>query len=96
MFLGGIPAALVRTLLCIVGLFCIGAEVSLTAGASLLVSAGRQILLGVAAAILTFGLVQVQQSTWAKVQKETSYLAGPNGRIVLCSPRAVSETVRVL
>ena len=55
-FGSGIVAVLVSLLLGILGLFIIGVGITLTTGASLLKSAGRQVLLGLAAAAITFGL----------------------------------------
>jgi len=55
-FGSGLIAMLVSLALGILGLFIIGVGITLTTGASLLKSAGRQILLGLAAAAITFGL----------------------------------------
>jgi vacuolar iron transporter family protein len=55
-FGSGLIAVLVSLALGILGLFIIGVGITLTTGASLLKSAGRQILLGLAAAAITFGL----------------------------------------
>jgi vacuolar iron transporter family protein len=55
-FGSGIVAVLVSLVLSILGFFIIGVGITLTTGAPLLKSAGRQILLGLAAAAITFGL----------------------------------------
>jgi VIT1/CCC1 family predicted Fe2+/Mn2+ transporter/rubrerythrin len=55
-FGSGIVAVLFSLLLGILGLFIVGVGITLTTGAPLLKSAGRQILLGLAAAAITFGL----------------------------------------
>lgn len=55
-FTSGFTAVIVSLILSILGLFAIGAGVSLTAGSSLWKSGGRQILLGLLAAGITFGL----------------------------------------
>lgn len=55
-FSGGTPAVIMSLILSVFGLFAIGAGVSLTTGSSLLVSGGRQILLGLLAAGVTFGV----------------------------------------
>ncbi len=55
-FGSGLVAVLFSLLLGILGLFIIGVGITLTTGASLLKSAGRQVLLGLAAAAITFGL----------------------------------------
>jgi VIT1/CCC1 family predicted Fe2+/Mn2+ transporter/rubrerythrin len=49
-------AVLISLLLGILGLFIVGVGITLTTGAPLLKSGGRQVLLGVAASALTFGL----------------------------------------
>ena len=56
MFATGFTAVIISLILSICGLFAIGAGVSLTAGSSLWKSGGRQILLGLLAAGITFGL----------------------------------------
>ncbi|HEX9130974.1 MAG TPA: VIT1/CCC1 transporter family protein, partial [Ktedonobacteraceae bacterium] len=55
-FGGGFVAVLFSLVLGILGLFIVGVGITLTTGASLLKSAGRQVLLGLAAAAITFGL----------------------------------------
>ena len=55
-FTGGFTAVGVSLVLSVIGLFGIGAGVSLTAGSSLWKSGARQILLGLLAAGITFGL----------------------------------------
>ena len=55
-FGSGTVAVLSSLLLGTVGLFIVGVGITLTTGAPLLKSAGRQILLGLAAAAITFGL----------------------------------------
>jgi VIT1/CCC1 family predicted Fe2+/Mn2+ transporter len=55
-FGSGWIAVLVSLLLGMLGLFVVGAGITLTTGASLLTSAGRQVLLGVLASAITFGL----------------------------------------
>jgi vacuolar iron transporter family protein len=55
-FGSGLIAVLVSLALGILGFFIIGVGITLTTGAPLLKSAGRQILLGLAAAAITFGL----------------------------------------
>jgi VIT1/CCC1 family predicted Fe2+/Mn2+ transporter len=55
-FGSGIVAVLISLVLGILGLFIIGVGITLTTGAPLLKSAGRQVLLGLAAAAITFGL----------------------------------------
>lgn len=55
-FTGGFSAVITSLILSVLGLFCIGAGVSLTAGSPLWKSGGRQILLGLLAAGITFGL----------------------------------------
>jgi VIT1/CCC1 family predicted Fe2+/Mn2+ transporter len=55
-FGSGWIAVLVSLLLGMLGLFVVGAGITLTTGASLLKSAGRQVLLGVLASAITFGL----------------------------------------
>ncbi len=55
-FGSGIEAVLSSVLLGILGLFIVGVGITLTTGAPLIKSAGRQILLGLAAAAITFGL----------------------------------------
>ena len=55
-FGSGIVAVLFSLLLGTLGLFIIGVSITLTTGAPLLKSAGRQVLLGLAAAAITFGL----------------------------------------
>jgi VIT1/CCC1 family predicted Fe2+/Mn2+ transporter len=55
-FTGGFTAVVISLLLSVVGLFGIGAGVSLTAGSPLWKSGGRQIILGLLAAGITFGI----------------------------------------
>ncbi len=55
-FTGGLSAVIISLLLSVIGLFGIGAGVSLTAGSPLWTSGGRQILLGLLAAGITFGI----------------------------------------
>src|SRR6266567_1099803 len=55
-FGSGTVAVLLSLLLGTLGLFIIGVGITLTTGAPLLKSAGRQVLLGLAAAAITFGL----------------------------------------
>ena len=55
-FGSGLIAVLISLVLGILGFFIIGVGITLTTGAPLLKSAGRQILLGLAAAAITFGL----------------------------------------
>jgi VIT1/CCC1 family predicted Fe2+/Mn2+ transporter len=55
-FGSGLAAVLISLLLGILGFFIIGVGITLTTGAPLIKSAGRQILLGLAAAAITFGL----------------------------------------
>lgn len=55
-FLAGWTAIITSIGLSIVGLFTIGAGITLTTGTPLVKAAGRQIIMGVAAALITFGL----------------------------------------
>lgn len=55
-FASGWSAVLVSLLLGMLGLFVVGAGITLTTGASLLISGGRQVALGVLASAITFGL----------------------------------------
>jgi len=55
-FSNGFPAVVISLALSVLGLFAIGAGVSLTAGSPLWQSGGRQVLLGLLAAGITFGL----------------------------------------
>src|SRR6266487_3281808 len=55
-FGSGTVAVLFSLVLGILGLFIVGVGITLTTGASLLKSAGRQVLLGLAAAAITFGI----------------------------------------
>lgn len=55
-FATGFTAVVISLILSVCGLFAIGAGVSLTAGSSLWRAGGRQILLGLLAAGITFGL----------------------------------------
>lgn len=56
MFLSGWAATILSISLSVVGLFVIGAGITLTTGSPLWKSASRQIGLGLAAAVITFGL----------------------------------------
>jgi VIT1/CCC1 family predicted Fe2+/Mn2+ transporter len=55
-FTGGITAVIISLILSTFGFFAIGAGVSLTTGSPLLKSGGRQVLFGLLAAGITFGL----------------------------------------
>ncbi len=55
-FTSGLAAVAVSIGLSILGLFTIGAGITLTTGAPLWKASGRQIIMGVAAALITFGL----------------------------------------
>jgi VIT1/CCC1 family predicted Fe2+/Mn2+ transporter len=55
-FAGGLVAVAISVLLSALGLLVIGAGITLTTGVPLLKSATRQVLMGLAAAALTFGL----------------------------------------
>jgi len=55
-FCSGMVSVLFSVLLGTMGLFIVGVGIRLTTGAPLLKSAGRQVLLGLAAAAITFGL----------------------------------------
>jgi VIT1/CCC1 family predicted Fe2+/Mn2+ transporter len=55
-FLSGLVAIGVSIGLSIVGLFTIGAGITLTTGSPLWKAGGRQVVMGVAAAVVTFGL----------------------------------------
>lgn len=55
-FLSGMPAVIVSVVASVLGLFVIGAGITLMTGRSLLFSGGRQVLFGMAAAALTFGI----------------------------------------
>jgi VIT1/CCC1 family predicted Fe2+/Mn2+ transporter len=55
-FGGGLIVVLISLVLSILGLFIVGVGITLTTGAPLLKSGGRQVLLGVAAAAITFSL----------------------------------------
>ena len=55
-FGSGLTAVLISLVLGILGFFIIGVGITLTTGAPLLEIAGRQVLLGLAAAAITFGL----------------------------------------
>lgn len=55
-FTNGFPAVVISLTLSVLGLFAIGAGVSLTSGSPLWQSGGRQVLLGLLAAGITFGL----------------------------------------
>jgi VIT1/CCC1 family predicted Fe2+/Mn2+ transporter len=58
-FLAGWTATITSVALSVVGLFVIGAGITLTSGAPLWKAAGRQIALGLAAAVITFALGHV-------------------------------------
>ena len=55
-FLGGIKAVLISTLLSAVGLFLIGASITLFTGKNVWYSGFRQVFFGLAAAAITFGI----------------------------------------
>ena len=55
-FTNGITAVIISLILSTCGFFAIGAGVSLTTGSPLLKSGGRQVLFGLIAAGITFGL----------------------------------------
>jgi vacuolar iron transporter family protein len=55
-FASGWMAVLVSLFLGMLGLFIVGIGITLATGASLLKSGGRQVLLGLLAAAITFGL----------------------------------------
>jgi VIT1/CCC1 family predicted Fe2+/Mn2+ transporter len=55
-FIEGTAAVFVSATLSVVALFAIGAGITLITGRSALVSGGRQVLFGLAAAVITFGL----------------------------------------
>lgn len=55
-FLAGLVAVGVSIGLSIIGLFTIGAGITLTTGSPLWKAGGRQVIMGVAAAVITFGL----------------------------------------
>ncbi len=55
-FLAGMTAVIVSIALSILGLFLIGAGITLTTGSPLWKASGRQIIMGIAAALITFGL----------------------------------------
>jgi VIT1/CCC1 family predicted Fe2+/Mn2+ transporter len=55
-FLGGWPAVVLSAALSALALFGIGAAITLFTGRSVWVSGGRQVLIGLAAALLTYGL----------------------------------------
>ena len=56
LFLGGWPAVVASALASVAGLFGLGAAITLFTGRSVLFSGGRQVLIGAAAAALTYGL----------------------------------------
>lgn len=58
-FLGGMPAILVSALVSTVGLFVIGAAITLFTGKSIWYSGFRQVLFGLLAAAITFGIVRL-------------------------------------
>lgn len=58
-FLSGWTATILSVALSVIGLFVIGAGITLTTGAPLWKSSGRQIALGLAAAVITFGLGRI-------------------------------------
>lgn len=55
-FGGGLPIVVITLALSVVGLFIIGAGITLTTGVPLLRAGGRQVIFGLAAAAITFGL----------------------------------------
>ena len=55
-FGGGLTIVVVSLALSVVGLFIIGAGITLTTGVPLLKAGGRQVVFGLAAAAITFGL----------------------------------------
>lgn len=55
-FLAGWTAVIVSIGLSVLGLFTIGAGITLTTGAPLWKAGGRQVIMGIAAALITFGL----------------------------------------
>jgi len=55
-FGGGLPIIVISLALSVVGLFIIGAGITLTTGVPLLRAGGRQVVFGLAAAAITFGL----------------------------------------
>jgi VIT1/CCC1 family predicted Fe2+/Mn2+ transporter len=58
-FAGGLQAVLISTLLSAMGLFLIGASITLFTGKSLWYSGFRQVLFGLAAAAVTFGIGKI-------------------------------------
>ena len=56
LFATGLPAVVVSILLSTIGLFVIGAAITLFTGRSVLFSGTRQVLIGLAAAAITFGI----------------------------------------
>ncbi len=56
LFLGGLTAVVVSVALCGLGLFGIGAAITLLTGRSVLRSGSRQVVIGFAAAAITFGI----------------------------------------
>ena len=56
LFLGGWPAVVASALASVAGLFGLGTAITLFTGRSVLFSGGRQVLIGAAAAALTYGL----------------------------------------
>lgn len=58
-FAGGLQAVLISTLLSAMGLFLIGASITLFTGKSLWFSGFRQVLFGLAAAAVTFGIGKI-------------------------------------
>ncbi|MBW6473892.1 MAG: VIT1/CCC1 transporter family protein, partial [Anaerolineaceae bacterium] len=55
-FLSGMPAVIGSLLISAVGLFIIGAGITLFTGRNLLISGTRQVLFGLLAAVITFGI----------------------------------------
>ena len=55
-FGGGWGAVIVSAILSVIALFVIGAAITIITGRSVLLSGGRQVLFGLAAAAITFGL----------------------------------------
>ena len=55
-FLSGLPAVIVSMLLSAVGLFVVGSGITLFTGRSVVYSGSRQVLFGLTAAVITFGI----------------------------------------
>jgi VIT1/CCC1 family predicted Fe2+/Mn2+ transporter len=56
LFANGLPAVFVSVALSTIGLFGIGAAITLFTGRSVLFSGARQVVIGLAAAAITFGI----------------------------------------